>query len=750
MVCVLGVLAAQAQSGTVRGTVIDKDTGEPIPFCSVIIQGTTQGAESDIDGFFTLPEVPAGDRTLFVTYVGYDSVFVDVKVRENGVSFEKIYLTEAGINLQTVNIKASREQARNEVLVSKITVTPRQIKTLPSTGGEADIAQYLPVLPGIIFSGDQGGQLYIRGGSPVQNKVLLDGMTIYNPFHSIGFFSVFETETIRSVDVLTGGFNAEHGGRVSAIVNINTRDGNKKRHSGLISASPFQAKALFEGPIKKLNEETGTAISYMVTGKRSLLGETSTSLYSYVNDSLGLPYDYTDIYGKVTIEAGNGSKINLFGFNFDDDVVFDNVAAYDWKASGGGTRISLIPSNTAMVVGGNFSFSRYAINFDDFSGRPRSSEVKGFTAGLDFQSFGANSEVNYGFELNGLRTDFQFVNFLDLNVEQFQNVTELAGFVKYKHKFGNLIIEPGVRAMFYASLSEVSLEPRFGLKYNITDGLRFKLGAGIYSQNLISSVNELDVVNLFVGFLSGPEETIFKPGTNEPTDTRLQKSKHAVAGFEIDIGNNIQVNVEPYFKNFDQLIAINRNKLSERDPDFMAEEGEAYGIDFSFKYDYRALYLWATYSLGRVTRFDGEQEFPTIFDRRHNVNLVASYSFGADNSWEAGARWNLGSGFPFTLTQGFYNLQTFAGGLETDPNTDNGNLGIIYADERNSGRLPYYHRLDLSLKKTIDFGRYTSLEVIASVTNAYDRENIFFFDRIEFERVDQLPILPSLGATFKF
>ena len=457
-------------------------------------------------------------------------------------------------------------------------------------------------------------------------------MTIYNPFHSIGFFSVFETEAIRSVDVLTGGFNADHGGRISAVVDIKTREGNKKRLGGLVSASPFQVKALVEGPIKPLDEETGSAISFLLTGKRSLLEETSETLYSYVNDGEGLPYAYQDLYGKISIEAGNGSKFNFFGFNYTDDVVFTDVASFDWAATGGGARISLIPQNTAMVVGGNFSFSNYNINFDDFSGRPRSSELKGFNAGLDFKSFGANNEVNYGFEIVGLRTDFQFVNFLDFNVEQFQNTTELSAFLKYKHKFGPLINEPGFRMQFYASLSEFSPEPRIGLKLNITDNFRFKMGAGLYSQNLISSVNELDVVNLFVGFLSGPEETIFKPGSDDPADTRLQKSKHAVAGFELDV-NDFQFNIEPYYKQFDQLISVNRNKLSQRDPDFMTEEGDAYGIDFILNYDYRDLYVWATYSLGKVTRFDGEQEYSTIFDRRHNVNLLTTYTFGADRSW---------------------------------------------------------------------------------------------------------------------
>ncbi|MEM9990463.1 MAG: TonB-dependent receptor, partial [Bacteroidota bacterium] len=298
--------------------------------------------------------------------------------------------------------------------------------------------------------------------------------------------------------------------------------------------------------------------------------------------------------------------------------------------------------------------------------------------------------------------------------------------------------------------ADVSFEPRLGMKYNISDDIRLKFAGGLYSQNLVSSVNEQDIVNLFVGFLAGPEETIFEPGTRTPAKHRLQKAVHAIGGLEVDASTNLTFNVEGYFKDFTQLITVNRNKLSEQDPDFATETGEAYGVDFSAKYETKNLYLWGTYSLGYVTRFDGEQTYPTIFDRRHNVNLLATYNFGGNNAWEASARWNMGSGFPFTLTQGFYGQYNFTDGLDSDVLSENANLGILYADERNGGRLPYYHRMDVSLKRTFEFSKYSKLEAVLSVTNLYNRDNIFFFDRVEYERVDQLPILPSLGLNLTF
>lgn len=739
------------QGGIIRGNVVDSDTGDPIIYGNVRIDGTNLGNNTDFDGFFSINNVPPGNYKVIATYVGYDSTSVDVKVVDGGIVYEKIILKPSGIQLETVNISAEKERAKSDVQISKVIVTPKQIRALPSTGGEADIAQYLPVLPGVIVTGDQGGQLYIRGGSPVQNRILLDGMTIYNPFHSIGFFSVFETEAIRSVDVLTGGFNAEYGGRISAIVDIKTREGNQKRYSGIVSASPFQSKVLLEGPIMKLSDDGGGSSSFLLTAKRSYIDATQPVFYNYSPiDSTGLPYNFTDMYGKVSFLTGNGSKLNLFGFNFQDNVNFENIANFNWITTGGGANFTLVPPASSLIIGGTVAFSDYEIQLTEGDDPPRSSGITSYSALLNFTYFGNNNEVQYGFQFTGWNTDFKFQNFLGIELEQVDFTTELAGYLKYKQKIGKLIIEPSVRLQFYASQADVEVEPRLGMKYNATDKFRLKLAGGMYSQNLVSSVNERDVVNLFVGFLSGPEETIFKPGTREPTEDRLQKSIHAIVGAEIDITDRTTLNVEPYLKKFTQLININRNKLSEQDPDFATETGDAYGIDFSLKYETPQLYLWGTYSLGFVNRDDGEQVYPTIFDRRHNINLLGTYTFGDKREWEASVRWNLGTGFPFTLTQGFYSNFNFQDGIDTDILTGNPGLGIIFSDERNSGRLPSYHRLDASFKRTFEFTKYMNLQAVLSITNLYNRENIFFFDRVRYERVNQLPILPSIGIKFTF
>lgn len=743
---------AAAQTATVRGNVYDKDTGEPIIYGNIVIKESTTGTNSDENGFYNINGIEPGTILLEATYLGYDTITVEVTVVAGEIKSQNFYLSENSINLGVVDISARRETARTEVKISKIEVSQKKIKALPSTGGEADILQYLQILPGIVSTGDQGGQLYIRGGSPVQNKILLDGLTIYNPFHSIGFFSVFETELIRNVDVLTGGFNAEHGGRLSAIVDINTREGNKTRFGGQLSASPFMAKARFEGPLKKFKEGKGST-SFVLSHKQSLIQNTSKSLYKYAADpdTLGLPFDFKDTYGKLSIVSANGSKFSFFGFNFDDVYNNPSIAEIGWSNVGGGANFTLIPTSSEMIINGLFGYTAYDIGIDENDNKPRSSDIDEIVAGLDFTIFGKNREFNYGLELKSIKTSFEFTNPFGQSLTQFQNTTELSGYFKFRSVIKEkLVLEPGFRAQYYASQAFTSLEPRIGLKYNLNDVLRFKAAAGMYSQNVLSTSNERDVVNLFSGFLSGPESEVFGLD-GVPLETKVQLARHAVGGFEYDLTDRTQINIEGYYKEFGQLITVNRNKINNGDPDYVSETGDAYGVDFTVNYEATKWNLYANYSFGFVKRFDGEQEYPTVFDRRHNLNLLGTYNIDEKGDFQFSARYNLGSGFPFTKTQGFYNYNAFFEGVGTDILGGNpSEVGVIYSDERNGGRLPYYHRLDLSVTKFFRFSKNTNLEVVASATNAYNRDNIFFFDRIKFERVDQLPIIPSVALKFNF
>ncbi len=751
-----------AQNATLRGFVYNKETGEPVIFTNVFFDGTNYGAATDVNGYFSISKVPAGSYKLSISAIGFEKYTEAVTLEEDRIINKNIYIEESGIELSTFEVSSERKEAKTQVKTAVTKITPKEIKNLPSVGGEPDLAQYIQVLPGVVFTGDQGGQLYIRGGSPIQNRVLLDGMTVYSPFHSIGLFSVFDSEIIRNADVYSGGFPAQYGGRVSSIMDIRTIDGNKKEIKGKVGATPFGAKVMLNGPMKKL-QENGSASSFIFSAKTSYLDQTSKYLYSYINED-GLPFRYTDLYGKLSFSGGNGSRFNLFGFNFTDEVNYLGLSKLSWTNQGAGANFVLVPSSNPVLIEGYIALSDYSISLEeDNVNRTRESGISGFDFGFDFKNFQGENEFRYGIAVNGYKTYYNFFNSFDANFNISDNTTEMSGYLDYKYANGLLVINPGFRAHYYASLSEMSLEPRLGLKYNLSEFIRLKASAGIFSQNLVAGNSDRDVVNLFYGYISTPDNLpnsfILEDGTVKDNISGLQKSQHLVTGVEYDVSDKIQINVEGYIKRFSQLTNINRNKVYEDTPenreiediykkDFIIETGDARGLDFTLKYNNENWYLWAVYSLSKVDRWDGIRQYSPVFDRRHNVNLVGTYKFGEDKTWEVNARWNFGSGLPFTLNAGFYETPDFSDGSSTDITETNGEL-TYRLGEINGGRLTSYHRLDVSASKKWKFEKGL-LEANVGVTNFYNRENIFYVDRVTFEQIKQLPFLPSFGVSYSF
>ncbi len=784
MILLAGGVYAQSGTGTIKGFVYDKESGEPMIFTNVLLEGTKIGAQTDVDGYFTISQVPEGTYTLFTSLIGYDTFKVSVTIKSGGIVTKKLFLSQKDLELEGVEITARKTERVTQINAGTITVTPREMKMLPSTGGEPDIAQYLQVVPGVIFTGDQGGQLYIRGGSPTQTGIMLDGITIYNPFHSIGLYSVFETDAIRNVEIQTAGFNAQYGNRTSAIVDITTKDGNKNRHAGKVSLSPIMARALIEGPIVKAKKEGGSSSTFLLSVKHSYLDKTSKSLYGGFGEPFksGLPYSFTDIYGKVTINADNGSKLNLFGFNFDDKAKSVNPvtkmanAEFNWQATGGGATFVITPGTSSALINGKFAYSKYNISTGEVTFRNRASTIEGFEGGIDFTYFFPGySQLKYGFEVSGLHTSLDYANSLGVNTTLDRRNTLGSLFAVYRKNFGGkLILEPGFRMQYYSSLDVFTPEPRIGLKYNATSNVRIKAAGGLYSQNILSTKSDRDIVNFFNGFVLSPDQAI--PNTdNKRVKSNLQRSYHALFGVEVDI-KNVELNLEPWYKNFYQNIELSRIKVNVQDPDFTSGTGEAYGIDLSARYNVKRIYLWGVVSYQQITYktlvLDGNKvttvrnpvtgesslvgvtevaTYPPPFDRRWNINLLGSYTAGKKKDWEVSARFNMGSPFPFTQTQGFYeenNIQQ--NGIATNYLTQNGQIGIIYADEINGGRLSYYHRLDLSLRKRFDLSKNSNIETTLSLTNVYNRNNIFYIERIDNTRVFQLPLFPSLNATWNF
>lgn len=764
VLCIFSFSSALAQETSIRGFVYEARSGEPILFCNVYLEGTTFGSTTDINGYFNITRIPEGRYTLLVSYLGYDTIREAIVLRKGEVITKRFNLAESAVSLGTVNVTAERIEAVTETKTSVINLTPKTMKRLPAIGGQTDLAQYLQVIPGVVFTGDQGGQLYIRGGAPIQNKVLLDGMIVYNPFHSIGLFSVFDTDIIRNAEVFTGGFSADYGGRISSVMDITTRDGNKKHIAGKLGASTFGSKLTLEGPLVKAKTEQGTSSSFVLSVKNSYLEQTSKSIYSYIDEN-GLPFNFIDVYGKASINASNGSKINFFGFNFNDRVNnYKALSDFSWQSFGGGSNFLVIPGKAPVLIEGNMAYSSYDAKLSEQSAPDRSSSIDGFNMGFHFTYFLGKDLFKYGVEVLGFKTEFNFTNGVGRVISQIENTTELAAYARYKGSFGRLLFEPSLRIQWYASLANVSPEPRLAAKYLLTDHIRLKLATGVYSQNLIAANSDRDVVNLFYGFLSGPDNLPRRFDGKEITD-KLQKANHYIIGAEFDLSRQLNLNVEGYLKEFKQLTNLNRNKLYDEatapfnvpdilKKDFIIEKGAAYGADLALKYETKRLYVWAVYSLGFVTKTFEEKPgvlytYRPHYDRRHNVNFILSYTAGDKKQWEFSSRWNFGTGFPFTKVQGYYEYLPFTGGINADYTIANGQLGIIYAD-LNGGQLPSYHRFDLDAKRRFYFTERTELELNFSLTNLYNRKNVFYVDQITNQVVRQLPLMPSLGMTLSF
>ncbi len=771
-------LAVFGQNNIIRGNVLD-DAGEPVIGATVAILELGIGANTNNDGIFSIAKVPDGEHELRVTYIGMDTSYVRAIVEGGKTVSTSIKIRESSTQVATVEINDQRlgKIQKREIEIGVTRISAKQINLMPSLG-TPDLAQYLQVLPGVINTGDQGGQLYIRGGTPIMNMTYLDGMIVYSPFHSIGLFSTFDTDYIRGVDVYSAAMPAKYGGRVSSVMDIRTKMPEVRGIRGKVNINPISTGVLIEGPLGKNNPDKAGGNGFLLSARNSFLDKSSPVVYPFVENELsdsvdGLPYSFTDIYGKMAFSDGLNSA-EFFGFVNTDDVKYEFPANIGWNQWGAGAKFRLLPPSSNVIFSGNFAYSSFKSALNTTTETfPRESGISGFNGGLRF-TYLLNSinELNFGLTFLGFATDYTFTNSFGLITDLQFNNTEAAFDISYKKVFRKiysgrndsikdlLVIEPGVRLHYYNDHGYLSPEPRLRAKANF-NRVSLTAGTGFYSQNLISANSDRDVVNLFNGYLAAPE---YVP--NSLKDHTLQTAFHLLAGAEIEIFPNTMTRIEGWYKDFTQLTNTNRDKVFPSEPDFIYERGKAKGVDFIMRYETKKVYAYGTYGLARVTRNDGIREYNPVFDRRHNVNLVFAYFTGDlytedqlsagrpkfhEKKWDFSARWSMGSGFPFTQTQGFFEKIDFLqNGSQTNYVNQNGNLGILYAEEVNGGRLPYYHRLDLSVKRRWQFNNKALLEGSFSVINLYNRRNVFYFDRIRFAAIHQLPIIPSLGLTLKF
>ncbi len=747
---------AGAMGQEIIGFVYDAETGAPLPYANVLLKESGQGALTDENGFYRIARVRPGTYTLQVSFLGYDPYQKKVELAVGRKVRHSVYLNPTALKLEEVVVEdqALRER-REETAISKLSVKKEEILELPSVGGEPDLVQYLTLLPGVVGKSGPGGQIYIRGGTPIQNRVLLDGMTIYNPFHSVGLFSVFDADIIQRVDLYSAAFGPQYGERVSAIVDIRAREGNRKRWTGKIGVGPIVNKLTVEGPLRRWDPGK-PSITLLANVRGSYLSRTAQWFYPHMAHQL--PFDFFDAYGKLAWSLPQGTRAALFGFRHDDRATLEGVLDHRWVASGGGFNFLLLPPGSSSTMEGIITYSDYRIEQQEGDRPPRTSSIGGFESRIMLHNYLGKTRSTVGFEMTGYATALRINSPLGLPITYEEFTTNLGLFFRYYRQWKALILDGGLRFQYYGSVQESRLEPRIQFKWRVTEGFRFKGGVGRYSQNLLNGRSDRDVVNLFYSIIASPD--LLPPQfRGRPRTSRLELGRHAVLGTEWDVRPGITLDVEAYVKAFDQLVNFNRSKLYDFSPefadqpdylkyDFILESGVARGVDVALRWRRDEWNGILNYSWAENHRYSDRLTYPPHWDRRHTVNAMISRKWG--KRWQVSARWVYGSGFPFTQTAGFYEkLPPDAIDPYGDIYEANGDLGILYGPY-NGARLPDEHRLDLSLTYSKQLRPHAELRVVASVVNAYNRPNIFYFDRFRFRRVDQLPILPALSATLSF
>ena len=712
------------QPGNLRGFVTDSTNGEALAFCNVFLKEINVGASTNERGLYLIKSIPPGkEYNVTVSYVGYKSKNLKVIILPNVVTQLDVELIPLSIELQTIEKVGEKVVRENKTDISLERISVKELQILPK-GVETDIFRSLQYIPGVSTTGDVTAKYYVRGGSGDQNQILLNGVEIYNPFHSLGLFSVIDPDMINSIEFYKGGFTSEYGGRISSVMDVISKDGNKNRFGFKGGLSLLTAKGLVEGPIPNG--------SFMITGRMSYNNDV---LKKFFNEQT-IPIDFYDLSFKLNYSSEDifeNAKFAVFGFLSKDDVDYKDPLReqFNWKNN-------LFGFEWLQVYDVPL-FSRLGISLSTFEGevipnlsslKPRYNQIKDFTISFDMNVVYANrDEIGLGLKLKTVDSKFSQVNIVGIksDLEKFAGNLSLYG--KYKFlRWKNFGLDVGSR-FNVTGLSRNGggvFEPRVSLTYRFLPSIAFKAAWGIYLQELFTVSDESEIIS------------IFDPWIITPDYLNPAKSIHYVAGFDIDITRGVQFSVEGYYKILQDIPIVNDKKFTRADPDLLPGSGESYGWEFLVNYSIEPLNITTSYTLSWAYKEINNWLYYPKYDARHAGNLILEFNIG--DGWIASSVWNLSSGYPFTEIIGFYDKYFLnnINGEEFQP--------YAYLGDKNLGRLPAYHRLDLSLIKRLSLS-LVNIELGLSAINVYDRKNIFYFNRDTGEIVNMLPFL--LTGTLK-
>jgi len=725
----LSISAQTQNTGILRGFLSDSLSGEALPYGNIFIKELNEGTSTDNRGYYIFPSLPApGTYTIIVSYVGYASKQIEAKISGSEVAALNIELAPVTIEIQPIEKTAERVDRKKSDL-GKYKTTIKELETIPQ-GIETDILRSIQNVPGVTFSSDISASYFVRGGSNNQNMILLNNAVLYNPFHSLGMFSIVDPEMINSLEFYKGGFPTEYSDRTSSVLDLTTKDGNKNRVGASAAAGLLTAKAAVEGPIPNG--------SFIITGRKSISDKVLKKFY---NDK-DLPVDFYDMSFKFNYsdkEFWENAKFVVHGFFSGDNITDDDPfrANYNWKNGVYGIRYFQV-SDSPLFYELSYSVSNFYGEADPkFSSvKPKRNEVKDHTFKGDYKYFYQSKDIlSVGLKISDIRTDLYLQNFSGEigNIGRAETTNDWSIYAKYQFfRFENLGIELGTRANLVKLTRDNNyafpFEPRFSLAYNLSPAVKIQVSVGVFNQSLTTLTDEDEVISIFEPWLIIPEYI----GTT--------KSFNYTAGIDLILSRFINLKLEGYYKKTINVPLLNKNKIFSSDPDMISAVSRAYGAELFNRITLNNIIFTSTYALAWVRNTAFNITYSPRFDIRNSLNLLLQANMG--DGWSFSVMWNYKSGFPFTKLLGYYPKFHF------DDAPDYYSILDYYSrftllDRRNTGKAPDYHRLDLSVSKKFTW-QYLNLSIDISALNLYNRENLFYFGRETGERINMLPFLPSV------
>ena len=693
-----------AQSGIISGFISDSSSAEALIGANVILQETGQGMATDINGYYIIQDITPGDYVLMVSYVGFKLKKEKLKISDGQSIKLDISLSEDVVELTQIEVTAEQIQRKSNIQPSKINLSPRMMKAAPALA-EPDLFRTIQALPGVLTTSEFSTGLVIRGGNTDQNLILLDGVTVYNPSHLGGIFSNFIVDGVKEAELIKGAYNAEYGGRLSAVLNIISREGNQKKFEGKANLSLLSAQATIEGPFYKG--------AWVFSGRRTYFDKI------FQNVPTIPPYYFYDIQSHIYTDLTSKDRLSLSFYNGVDDLLFDTFGLTGrWGNRTVSAQYRRVFSEKLI---GNFLYAN-SLFFTEFglggsNGLVSDNQIDDATVAANFSWFkSSESTLKFGAQMKTL--GFLYTNSFNdsLQFEINTKPKEFANYMKLKYSASKrLILEPGLRINLYDVYSD-SIFPdlRFGMKYLLNDNRYLNFSVGNYHQFIATFQDDYNPNIL--------DQWIAVDNSVSPA-----KSSQIVLGYEEYIKDLYKIQVEGYYKDIKNLFTFEESRATTDEAisdsvlsDIVTpSDGYAYGLElFAQKMSGRLSgWLAYTFSVSRKSMnsifYEKEEEYYNSWDRTHSFSALGNYIF--NNKWDMNWKLSLQSGQAYTPIIGYYNQILPEGPDEvyrTIPGT------------RNSARYSPYSRLDLGIVyHTKLFG--SKMDIYVQVINVLNRKNIF-------------------------